>query len=217
MNYEKIYYSLMNKAKTRVVLEGYFERHHIVPLSLGGKGLRNNIVKLTGREHFIAHRLLVKFCENADKQRMICALKRFIYSKNGNYCIKSKDYEIIKIAHQKAASILLKDKKVSPDVRLRMSKAQLKRYEAVPTHWRGRNHTKETKLKMSVSQSGANNPQFGKERTKEEKRKISSKLKGITRSDEFISKLKSRKMSTAAKEKISNGLRRYHAKRQMEL
>jgi hypothetical protein len=40
----------------------YFERHHITPLSMGGNksyGLRSdNIVLLTAREHYLAHRML---------------------------------------------------------------------------------------------------------------------------------------------------------------
>jgi len=33
--YTKVYFALMNKAKTRTVPEGYTETHHIIPKSLG--------------------------------------------------------------------------------------------------------------------------------------------------------------------------------------
>jgi 5-methylcytosine-specific restriction endonuclease McrA len=40
--------------------EGYVERHHILPKSLGGTDESNNMVSLTAREHWIAHLLLHK-------------------------------------------------------------------------------------------------------------------------------------------------------------
>ena len=58
MNYQKHYDQLMRRALTRE-LEGYKERHHIVPKCLGG-GEENNLVDLTAREHYVAHQLLVK-------------------------------------------------------------------------------------------------------------------------------------------------------------
>ena len=58
MNYYKIYNSLIERSKSRK-LEGYSERHHIVPKCLGGTDDKENIVSLTAREHFIAHQLLV--------------------------------------------------------------------------------------------------------------------------------------------------------------
>ncbi len=64
MNYEKIYNSLVEKAKPRGLdksqHEGYFEIHHIVPRSLGGTNADDNLVMFTAREHFIAHMLLWK-------------------------------------------------------------------------------------------------------------------------------------------------------------
>lgn len=59
MNYKKIYDSLINKGKNRI-LEGYYERHHIVPRCIGGNDSEENIVNLTPEEHYLAHQLLVK-------------------------------------------------------------------------------------------------------------------------------------------------------------
>ena len=59
MNYQKIYDRLIKNAQSREI-EGYFERHHIVPRCMGGSDDKQNIVKLTAREHFIAHLLLFK-------------------------------------------------------------------------------------------------------------------------------------------------------------
>jgi hypothetical protein len=60
MNYERIYNQLIEKRKSSN-LDGYVEKHHILPRSLGGSDSEDNLVKLTAREHFIAHLLLAKF------------------------------------------------------------------------------------------------------------------------------------------------------------
>lgn len=64
MNYEKIYNTLVEKAKVRGLdksqHEGYFEIHHIVPRCLGGGDEVNNLVMFTAREHYIAHLILTK-------------------------------------------------------------------------------------------------------------------------------------------------------------
>jgi hypothetical protein len=59
MNYKKHYDLLMEKSKNRVI-EGYVEKHHIIPRCLGGSDDPENIAKLTPEEHFLAHQLLVK-------------------------------------------------------------------------------------------------------------------------------------------------------------
>ena len=58
MNYLKTYCSLIRKAENRDCPEGYVEGHHIFPKSIYGEN--NRIVKLTAREHYIAHALLEK-------------------------------------------------------------------------------------------------------------------------------------------------------------
>ena len=58
MNYNKIYNDLIEKARNRVSIDGYYEVHHIIPKCLNGNDEPSNLVKLTAREHFIAHLLL---------------------------------------------------------------------------------------------------------------------------------------------------------------
>jgi hypothetical protein len=61
MNYIKHYINLCKKAKDRVIIfeRKEYENHHIFPESIYGEN--KNIVKLTLREHYIAHHLLWKF------------------------------------------------------------------------------------------------------------------------------------------------------------
>jgi len=60
MNYQKVYDDLIAKCQARQSIDGYKERHHIIPKSLGGSNDSSNLVDLTAREHFVAHFLLAK-------------------------------------------------------------------------------------------------------------------------------------------------------------
>ena len=75
--YSKWYRALIAKRKNNPPI-GYCERHHILPHSLGGTNDKANLVKLTAREHFICHRLLVKMLEGTAKAKMITAAHNMI-------------------------------------------------------------------------------------------------------------------------------------------
>lgn len=63
MNYKKIYNNLIktrNKLKRSGSDATYYEEHHIIPRCEGGEDTKENLVLLTAREHFVAHRLLTK-------------------------------------------------------------------------------------------------------------------------------------------------------------
>jgi len=79
MNYKKVYDNLCSKAKSEKRLKGkgvYYEAHHILPLCLGGEGTvyqyknHPNVVLLTAKEHFLAHRLLTKIYPSSKPLRM---------------------------------------------------------------------------------------------------------------------------------------------------
>jgi hypothetical protein len=61
MNYFKAYVNLIRKARTRSE-PLFYEKHHIFPESIYGKN--SKIVKLSQREHYIAHALLYKIFIN---------------------------------------------------------------------------------------------------------------------------------------------------------
>ena len=75
MDYNKHYCNLINRAKARV-LEGYVEKHHIIPKCLGGTNDISNLVILTPEEHYVAHLLLIKIYPDNAKlvyaARMMC-------------------------------------------------------------------------------------------------------------------------------------------------
>lgn len=59
MDYQRHYNLLIDRARDRII-EGYSEKHHIIPRCVGGTDDDANIVTLTAREHFIAHVLLIR-------------------------------------------------------------------------------------------------------------------------------------------------------------
>lgn len=59
MNYAKIYNQIIER-RLLIPFDGYTESHHIIPKSLGGSDLKDNLVNLTAREHFLCHWILVK-------------------------------------------------------------------------------------------------------------------------------------------------------------
>ena len=59
MNYKKHYNALIERARTRN-LDCYTERHHVIPRCMGGSDEKDNLVRLTPEEHYLAHLLLVK-------------------------------------------------------------------------------------------------------------------------------------------------------------
>lgn len=76
MNYKKVYDQIIEKGKARI-LEGYKERHHIIPKCMGGTNDTENLVELTAREHFICHWLLYRIYPNNKSVqysfRMMCS------------------------------------------------------------------------------------------------------------------------------------------------
>ena len=59
MDYQRIYNQIIERGSQRL-LKGYGENHHIIPKCMGGTDTQDNIVRLTAREHFICHWLLVR-------------------------------------------------------------------------------------------------------------------------------------------------------------
>ena len=68
MNYMKLYDDLILSRKNRILGDEKYHIHHILPKSLGGDDSQDNLIKLTLKEHYIAHCLLWKhFKQNGDK------------------------------------------------------------------------------------------------------------------------------------------------------
>lgn len=96
------YLQLVMRAVGRVLdEEEYYERHHVVPKSLGGSNAKSNIVFLTFREHFLAHWLLARFTQGEDQRKMRAAL--YCLGKiNGRRCWASWQLEVARRANRLA-------------------------------------------------------------------------------------------------------------------
>jgi len=91
--YKKWYFEIINRAKDRKL--SIYEKHHIIPKSLGGSNNKSNIANLSPREHFICHHLLTKMTEGKNLIKMRYAFWSMTRNtKRTNRIISSKQYEI---------------------------------------------------------------------------------------------------------------------------
>lgn len=98
MNYQKLYDKLIKTRKERQLInKKEYEIHHIIPKCLGGSNEKDNLVFLTPREHFIAHKFLVKIYP--DSASLNLAL--FMFANTRNFKINSKLYDNLKKQHSK--------------------------------------------------------------------------------------------------------------------
>jgi len=106
MDYAKQYQLLVTTRKqmNRKFFTGCgFERHHIIPKSLGGTNDKSNIVVLTPREHCLAHMLLAKMYTGEARGKMCYALIALVKLRNKNRsAITTKEYERLRKAHYHA-------------------------------------------------------------------------------------------------------------------
>lgn len=91
----------MQKRISNIDYGEYGEHHHIMPRSLGGTDKDENIVKLTAREHFICHWLLVKMYKKGsiERKKMLCAFWKMKQSptKSQKRYLNSRAYEKLRI------------------------------------------------------------------------------------------------------------------------
>lgn len=134
------YEQLIKSRQNRILSEGtYYETHHIVPRSLGGKDEKSNLIRLTAREHYIAHAFLYKMqFPKKYHAKMAYAFCTFIYGFKKNkhkesYKFSSKMYE----AFKKNLSNFLSEYQQGEN-----------------NGFYGRHHSQETKVKLSTYRKG---------------------------------------------------------------
>jgi len=93
MNLLRLYNGIINKAKSENRRRGeiYYERHHILPRSMGGTDQKDNLVLLTAKEHFVVHHLLWRIHRNIP---MALAFSNMQGTKSGRK-ISARAYEIL--------------------------------------------------------------------------------------------------------------------------
>lgn len=165
--------------------EGYTESHHITPKSLGGTDTKQNIVKLTAREHFIAHWMLWKAYRNVQMARAFNFMRCSPSTNNTRY-INSKTYEMLKEQISKVLSESLSGenhpfygKQHSKETKEKIAKkltggkrsrdsvekqfATRARNECKPPML-GKKHSDRFKTEHSKRMIGSNNPMYGVKR-----------------------------------------------------
>lgn len=163
MNYKKIHDDIIERALNRNI-EGYTERHHIVPKCMGGSNKKDNIAVLTAKEHFIIHRLLTFIYP--DNFSLVyacwamCGLLNNQYRKDKRYVPSAKVYGRLKKEASEAK----------------------KKSSAEYNHWTGKKHTEESKKKQSES---AKNRNTTPENEKKRRLGISEHFKKLQRTPEW--------------------------------
>jgi 5-methylcytosine-specific restriction endonuclease McrA len=122
MDYSKNYHDYIAYVKTlnRVKLSPtdpnfiYYEEHHILPRSLGGDNSPENLVLLTGREHYLAHFLLYKIYQGTSHEKPMACAFWFMQVK----CPNSRLHEAARItlatyASERATTRVRTDKEIA--------------------------------------------------------------------------------------------------------
>lgn len=170
----------------------YHERHHIIPRSCGGTDDENNLIDLLGREHYIAHKLLVE--ENPDNYKLVYALWMMGNAVNrkgmGRYAPSAEEYEFARSSfsdyhskhHGEAMKKFYED---NPDEKEKRRDEQIKFYEDNEIikniiSERSKKWWSDSKNKKMMSErvKGENNPFYGRHHTNEFKEWIKKHNKG---------------------------------------
>jgi hypothetical protein len=226
MNYQRIYTKLIERSKTRT-LDGYSEKHHILPRCLGGTNEWDNIAILTPEEHFLAHQLLVKL-HPGNKRLLFAAQMMTIHSTQCRVNNKMFGWMRRQLSAsmsgdnnpnrldptiQKKAALKRKGQKRTEETKARMSVAQKGRTFSEETKQKMATAAKnrpsiseETRKKLSSVSKGRAGPWSGKTRSVETKARMSASRKGKRMSEE-----------TKAKMKIAAKIREENKRKQKEL
>lgn len=125
--YTAWYNNIIQRAKGRILKPPY-EKHHVVPKSLGGSNLKENMVRLTAHEHFVCHLLLTKMVEGQNREKMIYAAWSMANLENQNqqrYKITGKMYSILRQEYSKVKAVhtKLNNPMHDPEIRKRHQEA----------------------------------------------------------------------------------------------
>lgn len=181
MDHQKIYDQIIDRSKFRGLSKKKsleFERHHIIPKSLGGSSLKENLVDLTPREHFICHWLLAKI--HGDKM-----IKAFWFmcqnTMKTKHCPNSKQYEIARkmfVDQTMIGNVYAKGHKHTDEHRLNIKKGMQKFFDSL-TEKERLVHYEHNKGKLK-----------GRKLTEEQKQHLYGNKYGVgSRSEEFKKKL----------------------------
>lgn len=190
--YGKWYFSIVERARLKK-MDGYVEKHHVIPRSLGGNNETSNVVELTGREHFVCHLLLSKIFPFGSRERakMAYALHKMVYgSQKERYIFTSWQYEYVRKIHKEnmsGDSNPMFGKHHNSETKIKLSQAKKGKCRRphsdetkakIARSHEGKTHTEASKIKMSLSHKGYQPSDEVRKRTSTTLTGISSSKKG---------------------------------------
>lgn len=197
------YKQLVNSAKTRGLdkskLDGYFEKHHIIPRCKGGNNDESNLVLLTYREHILAHMLL--YIINPDSKDLFLSFSLLVELRFNFENSLEIDLNALSEIKSKRSIFMKGDNNPmkNPDISKKVSEKK----KGLPGFFKGKHHTDKTKQilrekTLSKGLSGKNHQMYGKHHTDEARKKMSDKLRGENHP------LFGKHLKESTKEKLSN-------------
>lgn len=153
MNYKKIHDKIVERAKLRE-LKGYSEKHHIIPKCMGGTDEKDNLVKLTAKEHWLIHLLLIEIYPKNNKLKIAMKLMMGKSCNHDRIKITSgKQFDRLRKMIAKAHGELMKGKKrasFSETHKKNISKSK----KGKPSNRKGVKLSNETKEKIGRASIG---------------------------------------------------------------
>ncbi len=202
---------------------GYSERHHILPVALGGTNDANNLVRLSAREHFVAHLLLARLFGGT----MWLAVIRMKGRRHGDGYVNSRLYEQ---ARQEWAAWSSANQR--GENHWAFGRPGLNRGKSLPScqgekHWNfgtgrapdaaiaantGSKRSAKTRGRIGDAQRGEKNHAFGKPLTPEHRAKVSAAMQARVLSDEHKRRIgeahRGRPKSDETRRKLSEAAKR---------
>ena len=208
MNYFVHYQRLIDRARVRT-LNGYIERHHVLPKCMGGDNSSNNLVNLTAEEHYVAHQFLVKMYPSVGG--LVTAAVRM-----AKQCTGNKAYGWLRRRHAERVSVRMRGHKFNLG-RKRTSEEKLK----ISLALKGVVKSEETRRRMSLAQVG-NQKAKGLIRgpqSVEHRRKVGDARRGIPLNLEWRMKIsctkKGKKKSLETRARMSAAQRLWRLQRRL--
>lgn len=139
------YFTIINRNKEtqkditkKSQLTGYFEKHHIIPKSMGGSNIKENTVFLSAEDHFKCHKLLIKMViSDKDRGKMWSSLWRMMNKQSRN---QNRDFTFTDQEYATA--------------RMKHAEEHRNRMLGDNNPFKNKKHTDETKKRMSESKKG---------------------------------------------------------------